>query len=249
MSNEVKKVEFYADKLRTVCGKDFKIEKVYPAYRSGFDPQSNRMRQFYFFPVDERLVINAGDEATKARKDEAKKELREKVWNKESKTMEFHRVNAKLDGEWFKTFKKTFDVDVRFAAPVKLSNWKNPEGVEVSTARVPVNASHVKTMLETYTNEADAIKLIPGKDKAGNPAMVKPFDWEDALAGKLVGTFAHAKVTGEGMDTKYIWKPAAPFTSIKEAEEVFGAEAPKEDKPYKPHPGEPTKEDCMSVPF
>jgi hypothetical protein len=246
MSNEVKKVEFYADKLRAVCGNDMKVTKVFPAYRAGFDPQSNRMRQFYYFPVDERLVITANDESTKARKNEAKKELREKVWNKDAKTMEFHRVNAKLDGEWFKTFKKTFDIDVEFANPVNLKNWKNPEGIDVTTARVPVNASHIKTMLETYTDEADAIKLIPGKDKAGKPAMVKPFDWEDALAEKLVGIFCHTKVTGEGMDTKYIWKPAAPFTTKAEAEAVFG-DAPSKEQKHRT--GEPTEQEIQDLPF
>lgn len=229
----------YADKLRDICGVDFVVNKVFPPYRSGFDPQTNKMRQFYQFPVDARLVVGSKDESIMSRKDEAKKEFREKVWNRDEKKMEFHKYSGRLDSEFFKTFKKTFDIDVTFKAPFKVKKWNEPDGVETAAARVPVNASHVKTMLETYTNECDAIRLIPGKDKAGNPAMVKPFDWEDSLKDKLVGVFAHAKVTGTGMDTKYIWKPAAPFELKKEEE--FGADFGK--------PSEQKKDDEVTIPF
>ena len=214
---------FYADKLRDICGHDFKIEKVFPPYRAGWDPQTNKKREFFLFPIDQRNVVGSKDESIMSRKDEPKKEFREKVWNKEEKKMEFHKYSGKFDSDFFKNFKKTFDIDVKFAAPVNLKNWKFKEGVDTDSARLPIGASHIKTMLETYTNEADSVNLVPGKDKAGNPAMVKPFDWEDALAVKLVGVFANAKVTGTGMDTKYIWKPATPF-EVKKEENEFGAD-------------------------
>ncbi len=216
MAHMSDKKTVYADKLRDICGYDFVITRVFPAYRSGFDPKTNKMKQFYRFPVDARMVVSSNDESIMSRKDEPKKEFREKVWNKTDKKMEFHKYSGKMDSEFFKTFKKTFDIEVKFKSPVKIKKWNVPEGVETDEVRVPVNSSHIKTMLETYTNEADSVNLVPGKDKAGNPAMVKPFDWEDALAVKLVGVFANAKVTGTGLDTQYIWKPATPFEVKKE---------------------------------
>lgn len=215
---------FYADKLRDICGNDFKIEKVFPPYRSGWDPQTNKKREFFLFPIDQRLVVGSKDESIMSRKDEAKKEFREKVWNKSEGKMEFHKYSGGFDSEFFKNYKKTFDIDVRFEKPVLLKNWKFKDGVETDNARLPIGASHIKTMLETYTNEADSVKLVPGKDKAGNPAMVKPFDWEDPLASKLVGVFANAKVTGTGMDTKYIWKPAKPFEIKETNDDGFGSD-------------------------
>lgn len=187
------KIDLYASKLREVCGFPFKITAVSKPYRKGWDEKEQKMRTFYFTESNE---------------------IKESVKNKETNQYELIGVTQRIDGAWFKLFKKTFDLDIEFFGIEKIATWKYPEGTNVKTARVPVSASHIKTIIETYTNEADNIQLIDGKDKAGNPAKVKPFDWEDKVIEKIIGVCALVKVTGEGMDTKYIFKPAPAPVSI-----------------------------------
>ena len=57
-----------------------------------------------------------------------------------------------------------------------------------------------------------------GKDKAGNEAMVEVYDWEDTLKNVLEGKFVKMKVSGEGMDTKYMFQEGKAF--VKQAQEV-----------------------------
>jgi hypothetical protein len=241
----------------TLAGIDIKMDKVFPPYRYGWvkfmrdGKEVNQSHEFHYFPIDERDSIPSGDESIKARKDEDKKELREKVKNRETGETSFVRVKEKLDGTWFKTFKKTFDVRLQLANPQNFPHYKFPDtGVDTDYVQVRLGSSKIKDMLENLTEETVGINLIPGKDKAGKPAMVRPFDWEDSLATKLEGVYFRFRTTGTGMDTRYVYKNTAPFTTKAEAEAVFGdAPAAAPAKESKPRAGEPTQSDVDSLPF
>ena len=56
-------------------------------------------------------------------------------------------------------------------------------------------------------DNGEIIPMVEGKDKAGNAAMVEAYDWEDTAKNLLEGKFIKMKVSGEGMDTKYIFQP------------------------------------------
>lgn len=81
-----------------------------------------------------------------------------------------------------------------------------------------VPASRVIGMLEAHDLDAN-VELVDGKDKTGNPAKVRPYDFEDNLINDLAGKFIKFKVRGEGMDTRFTFKEGEEFdpTAMPEA--------------------------------
>ena len=55
------------------------------------------------------------------------------------------------------------------------------------------------------------VVMRDGKDKLGNPAKVRPYDFEDAIVPQLLGKFIKFKVRGEGIDTRYTFKEGKEF--------------------------------------
>jgi hypothetical protein len=119
----------------------------------------------------------------------------------------------------YKAFKKVFDVDV---APSLDANFKVYDstikqdveatfGLGNTFTLKAVSASRVIGMIEALDMDSD-VELIDGKDKTGNPAKVRPYDFEDAIAPNLAGKFIKFKVRGEGMDTRYTFKEAPSFS-------------------------------------
>ena len=199
----------YTKNLREFNKKNFQIKEVYPAYRAGGLEINGKFkfRSFYEFPVDEREVVLSGDETIKANKD-LRKELREKLWI--DWQMQFHKVKDKQDREFFKTYKKVFDVKVVFEQPVTVTNWKWEEETSREVTLQQVSASKIKNMLMVVAEVEPP--LVDGKDKTGKPAKVPAFDWEDRERDKLNNLFIKVMVSGEGMDTKYNFTPWKEFT-------------------------------------
>lgn len=211
MSNyaSIKSKEF-----RNLDGTSFRIDNVYFPYLSGWVESQRKFREFVKFPA--RLtdaVVFSGDERAKPEGDE-KMEYREKIWN--NGKAEFHKVTEKMDKAFYTLFKKVFDVEVTLATPVTFNVWDSEEKREVKKALTSIRvrglgSSKIKSMLEDLELDGE-VPLVDGKDKAGNPAKVRPFDWEDGIRKNLEGKFVKVKVRGTGMDTKYSFKEGEPFT-------------------------------------
>lgn len=208
--------------VRKLDGKNIRINKVFNAYRSGGLEIGGKWvgKSFVYFPkriTDD--VIASGDERAKyAPGDELAMELREKSYNREAGRFEFTRVKEKLDGEFFKTYKKVFDVEVTLGETVSIPTWDKVAKQEVNSEfgigetlmLQEFSAGKLKTLLEDLELDSH-VELVDGKDKMGNAAKVKPYDWEDNLRKELEGRFVVIRVKGEGMDTKYKFKDGVPF--------------------------------------
>lgn len=289
--SETKKVDMYLDKFRKLHGMEFRIDKVGKPYRKAFDESTKRFRSFYPWPKDDRQVIESGDAKSIENGASASYDYcREKIWNKETRKMEFHLydykkveelIRAKQDADkhaakvaveeieknlelsknsgdvaaikklseeysksrmnfeslvkaprysFFKFYKKVFDVRVTLKDTATFEKWDKTQVDAKDVMCEAVSASIVRNAIETLTDIQ--IPLVHGKDKLGKPAMVKPFDWEDAHAKALEGLFAKLKVAGDGMDTKYLILPAAKFVV---PEDDFGKDFDGEaQKPVEP---------------
>lgn len=228
--SETKKVDMYLDKFRKLHGMEFRIDKVGKPYRKAFDEAAKRFRSFYPWPKDDRQVIESGDAKSIENGASASYEFcREKIWNKETRKMEFHLFPIKDKSSFYKTFRKVFDVRVTLKDTATFEKWDKTQVDAKDVMCEAVSASIVRNAIETLTDIQ--IPLVQGKDKLGKPAMVKPFDWEDAHAKALEGLFAKLKVSGEGMDTKYLILPAAKFVV---PEDDFGKDFGEAQKPVEP---------------
>lgn len=173
----------YTSGIRQFSGDTFQIKEVYPAYRAGgveLPDGKFQFRTFKYFPVDERESVFSGDPEilAKASADATPKmELREQKWNDVEKKFEFIRVKGKLDGDFFKTYKKVYDVSIRLDGVKKIHRYKEVYEENDEVVLQGVSASKLKDILR---NVADVNPpMVNGKDKAGNPAMVEAFDWEE----------------------------------------------------------------------
>lgn len=202
-----------AKNFRLLNGVPFIVTNVYPAYRSGGVEVGGKFigKSFYSFPKEN----GEGNE------------FREKIWDKEAKEFRFVTYTGKLDKEFFATYKKVYDVEVELARSVNLHVWDKESRSEVPTAVEAgekvvfqaISASKIKTMVEDMDLDGGVV-LVDGKDKAGNPSKVKPFDWEDGCKELLVGVLMEMKVRGEGMDTKYSFKEPKIERKARKEEEV-----------------------------
>ena len=211
-----------------------KIKKVFNNYRSGWVEVAGKYvaRSFIYFPkrLTEDMVVSWDERAKLTPQDEGNMELREKKWNKEARQFEFYKVTDKLDREFFAAYKKVYDIEIVTSKDITLPLWDSASRTEVPTL-VPANsevilkefpASRLKALLEALDLDG-SIQLVDGKDKAGNPAKVKPYDWEDDVKDLLNDKFFSFKVRGEGLDTTFTFKEAKEFevANVDSAQEVF----------------------------
>lgn len=220
------------------------INRVFSNYRAGGLEVNGKYtaRVFHYFPkrLTEEVVMGNDESAKKVDGDVM--ELRERKWNKDARTFEFHKVKDKLDREFFATYKKVYDVEVIISQPTKLPVWDSmskteveetfPAGTSIVLKEFP--ASRLKAVLEVLDLDA-SIQLVDGKDKAGNPAKVKPFDWEDDVKDLLERKFISFKVRGAGLDTTYTFKEGKEFDAnamMSEASLPQGEEIDVNDLPF-----------------
>ena len=214
---------------------NLKVLNVFPNYRSGGLEINGKYvgREFVYFPkrIADEVIFNKDVRAKQEEGEEL--ELREKKWNKEERRFEFSKVKDKKDRDFFSVYKKVYDIEVVSSDDVVLPVWDKDIKVYVDTEVKAwetiilqwVPASRVKAMLELFELE-EGIEKIQGKDKGGNDAMVLPYDWEDLVKDKLVGKFFSFKVSGEGLDTKYIYKEGKEFET-QEEDNTFSAPVAK----------------------
>ena len=118
-----------------------------------------------------------------------------------------------MDREFFKTYKKVFDLKVVFEQPQEVKNWKNEAETGNEITLTQVSASKVKNILTVVADVEPP--MVEWKDKAGNDCMVAEFDWEDKYRDALENVFVEMTVTGEGLDTKYNFSAGKEF-AVKE---------------------------------
>ncbi len=194
---------------RLLDGNSFKINKVYNFYREGGleVPQVGGGVKYVgktFVNCPSRItdeVVIQGDEQLKPVAGESMS-FREVIWNKDLKQREFHKYNGKLDKDFFSTYKKVYDVEIVIKDSLTLpAVWDSEAKAEVEkTFEGGVSATlnafpvgRLKNLIESLDLDS-GVQLVSGKDKAGNPAMVKPFDWEDGVKNTLEGKFVQMRV-------------------------------------------------------
>lgn len=227
--------------FRSLAWKTLKVEKIYNFYRQGWLENEKKFRTFVYFPsriADE--VIISWDERAKVVEGETM-ELREKFWDSDLKKFIYKKVNEPINLAFYKLFKKVIDLEFTCASDFKHETWskelkKNVPDI-VSAWEVfsidAISSSRIKTMLDDF-DLADDVPLIDWKDKLGNPAKVREYDWEESRRKRLEGVYFTFKVTWEGIDSRYRFKEAAPFVVESAIEKDFKIDTPIsiEDIPF-----------------
>jgi hypothetical protein len=227
----------YTNNLRQFSGKNIAIKEVYSSYRAGGIDINGKFqfKNFKYFPKSDKETLTTSDIKDLPKEDNIKNlELREVIWV--GKQPSFQKITQKINREFFATYKKVFDVHVYLEEETKVHRYKD---VYESTDEViisGVGAGKIKKLLEDLELDVD-VELIDGRDKAGNPAKVFPYDYEDSLISKLKGKFIVMRVRGEGLDSKYSFKSGNEFT-------LPTAEVFPEDTFYKEE-----EIDLSSIPF
>lgn len=216
-----------AAKMRLLSDQSILILKVYKPYRYGWDDSVKKYRSFYYFPA--RLtadVVYSWDESAKI-KDGDTFVLREKFWDNNERKFAFRKIG--LDKTFYKTYRKVMDVDIAPSKDATFNIWDGGMQKEVPVVMGLGNtftlrgvpASRIIGMIEAHDLDAN-VELVDGKDKTGNPAKVRPYDFEDNLINELSGKFIKFKVRGEGMDTRFTFKEGEEFdpTAMPEGEPI-----------------------------
>ena len=217
--------------LRQFHNKTFLIKKVYNPYRDGWldNWTTKTHRTFKYFPFHDVEVLRGKtpemeevSAAFKNMKPGDKQELREQIW--ENGFPSFHKVKDKMDSDFFKTWKKVFDLEIETEQEVEVDAWDKETKSNVRRSDTEFNitcvsAGKIKSLLRGIMDEdkGETIPMIKGKDKAGNEAMVEAYDWEDSLKNIAEGKFVKVKVSGEGMDTKYMFQEGKEFKTTPES--------------------------------
>jgi hypothetical protein len=214
--------------LRQFANSTFLVKGIYNPYFDWWldDWVKKTHRTFIKFPRSpHQILANWTEEIEEVKKLSLDNfELREKFWNKETSNFEFHKIKEKTDRDFFKIWKKVFDIDIQFDKEVEVERWGKDwkEVVKTSLVRVAVVGTwKIKNMILALVDEQPPMR--EGKDKAWNVAMVPEWDWEDTFKDKLVWKFIKMKVIWEGMDTKYLFSEGKEFITNNEdiEEDVF----------------------------
>ena len=161
----------YAKHFRKL--KDFTVTGIYAPYRSGGLKIDGK-----FIP---RTFKYEGSE------------LKEQKWN--GAGFDLVSFDDKKDAEFYKTYKKVFDVKVKLGNPLEVETTKKEL---VTTDEFTINALGSFKVKEMLKADFDFQPKMDGEREA--------FDWEDDVYSDIVGRSFSMKVTGVGMDTSYMFK-------------------------------------------
>lgn len=205
--------------LRQFSGKEFTILKFYKPYRSGCLQNADgtfTFKSFVEFPKCDDPVLSTGTDRIKevpALEKGARGEWRQKVWNKDSERFDFVKMKEADTKDFYKNYKKVFDVVVYFTELQDVVRYKKKDGTLLKELNQEVylegvGAGKVKNMVRTLLDVE--IPMTMGKDRTtGEAKMVEAFDFEDDLKEQLIGKTCKVKVSGTGLDTKYMFLPSA----------------------------------------
>lgn len=191
-----------ASSFRQLQASPFTVVTVYPKYRNGGIMSGDKF-------IGRTFVYDDGN-------------LKEKKWDSDNKTFVFSDItDIKINAEFFKVYKKVFDVVVKLDKKVTIKEKRGDMVTEVSGDEFVVKALGTGKLQKML--DADFDIVVP-EDENGK----RPFDWEDDLVKKLEGSKFKMKVTGQGLDTSYT------FQLISRAEQKELEKTPEEklDEPW-----------------
>lgn len=213
----------YTSDIRQFNKMNFKIEDVFPMYRTWFVKigDSGKFRTFKLFPKSDTKVLVQGDSELLMMKEEKRtpEEWREQIWNKEDRVFEFHKGTVKIDKDFYQNFKKVFDISILLEKEIEVKKYKDVTDISDEVVLSWVGSGKIKNMIRTLVDEE--IPMVDGKDRTtGEKIKVEAYDFEDTMKDLLKGKFCQMKITWVGMDTKYIFVPWKEFDK-KEEESIL----------------------------
>lgn len=195
-----------------------KIVQIYPEYRYGFDKPTSKFGEFHFFPDSCTAdVVFSWDPSAKPQAGEKSFHLREQSWNTEQWKFQFKKM-GRLDGNFFKTYKKVFDVEVQLETPVTIPVWDKEAKQEVpytiqpwETVRLKAfSANKIQLLAQSMmlTKWIEKVEMVKKDRTTGveKKEMSLPYDWENQVLDKMVGKSFEVGVIGSGLDTKYSFR-------------------------------------------
>lgn len=182
-----------AKNLKPFNLKTIKITNIYSPYFFWWNEGLKKFWTFKRFPTHpDNVIFNGGkameevSEVFKNISDDTKFEIREQVYNKEEWRFDFVKYKWKLDSNFFKTYKKTFDVEFSTENPIEVMSYDRDLKEEVPTKSTeftsPIGASKIRAMLESLFDEIDS-------------EVTAEFDWEDRKKNLLEWKFLKIKIT------------------------------------------------------
>lgn len=167
-------------------------------------------------------MVESGDGVIKERASKPHEvELRQQIWNKEKNMFEFVRYKGKKDKEFYKVFKKTFDMELKLSKPTSVVRYfdkKTNQEVKVDDEDIviiPLGAKKVKDIAKALLSDYE----VPLRTNADG-TISEEFDWEDNIIGELKDKFLKIRVVGkekrlvngvERLVTQYEFKQGKEF--------------------------------------
>jgi len=199
------------------------IKDIYPAYRSGWNEAESKTKNYIYFPDSATQdVVFQWDTSIDYTDKSAKSHLRLQEWDNDAKKFKFTKV-APPNRDFFKAYKKVFDVDVILSVDVSVQVWD----------------SNAKTMVDYTISAGEDVRItaLPAKkiqDIASSMMLTKwiekvdaevtdrvtwkvtktkklPFDWEDGILASLINKAFQFSVEGEKLETKYAFAEVPAF--------------------------------------
>lgn len=169
-----------ASSFRQLQKSPFTIKTVYPKYQNG--------------------GIKVGDKFIGRTFVYEDKKIKEKKWDDNEKKFVIEDFSdIKIDRDFFKTYKKVFDVVVELDKEVEIEEKRRGEMVKAKGTEFTIKGLGAYKLQEMLKEDFD---IEVAEDSEGR----RPFDWEDDLVVKLEGSKFQMKVTGKGLDTSYKFK-------------------------------------------
>lgn len=209
-----------------------KITKIYNPYFDWWTDNwvAKLHRTFKKFPFNSAEILYNGSKEMGEVTEEFKKgwdikfEIREQVWNKDLNRFEFKKVKDKIDRDWFKTYKKVFDVEFTTENPVEVETYvKDSWNIKVIWDKFSIMlwSSKLRSILESLFDEITW-------------EVTAKFDWEDKEKVKLEDKYVKIKITEAPiseemseeekklarMETKYIFSEGKPFKEEIRLEDI-----------------------------
>ena len=177
--------------LRTFKWLNIRINNIYPFYRS-----------WWVKTADWKFIWRTFKYSADAR-------LMEQKWNANERKFELVPFDdIKVDRDFFKTYKKVFDIEIETEKNISVENYKWTQ--EWNTFVIQgVSAFKIKEMLKATV--IDDVPEVDGKEM---------FDWEDNEYKKLTNVTLKFSVVWTWLDTSYNFKPISKFTSMNEVSDI-----------------------------
>ena len=206
------------------------IKNIYPSYRFGWVESERTFHTFIYFPDSCTAdVVYSGDEGTKPQDGETKMHLRKQEWDDNAGKFKFTKV-APPNLEFFKLYKKVYDVELMLDTPVTIPVWDKEARQEVNYTTTGWETIRLTALpasrLQAIAQSMMLTKWIEKKDVTFKDRLTwetktekrLPFNWEDDILGEMIGKAFEFAVNGSGLDTKYSFREVPAFEEVEKKE-------------------------------